>query len=383
MRETGIEKYYCLKDGKKLRFGYTTGTCAAAAAKAAAQMLATGEIPETVSILTPKGILLELEVLEPVLSGSAASCAIRKDSGDDPDVTDGILVYATVSWQKKPGMELDGGVGVGRVTKPGLRQAIGEAAINPVPRQMIMQAAEEALDDRMQAEGVKIVISIPEGVEIAKKTFNPRLGIEGGISVLGTSGIVEPMSESALVESIGLEMRQKRALGCERLMIAPGNYGVDFIRSLCPVREEEIVKCSNFIGQAIDLAAEAGFPEIFFIAHVGKFIKTAGGIMNTHSREADCRAEVMAACALRAGADADTAREILDCLTTDEMLDHLAAKNLVEKTMAAAAEKIEFYLNCRAKGQLTIGTVMFSNERGILCMTGPAERWLREMGAMI
>ena len=379
MHETGIEGYYALKDGKKLRFGYTTGTCAAAAAKAATQMLIRGAEIQTVDILTPKGIALNLELEDVRREPGRVSCAVRKFSGDDPDVTNGVLVYAEVCWRKEPGVDVDGGVGVGRVTKPGLKQKIGEAAINPVPMQMIRSEVERALDDCGIAEGVKVVISIPAGVELAKKTFNPRLGIEGGISVLGTSGIVEPMSEAALVESIGLELRQKRALGCSRALVSPGNYGADFIRGLCGVEESELVKCSNFIGQTIDMAAEAGFPELFFVSHIGKFIKLTGGVMNTHSREADARAELMAACALRAGCTAETARAILDSLTTDESLRIIQEAGLLEKTMEVAAQRIDYYLNYRAKGQIRVGALVFSNELGVLCLTGPAADWLREL----
>ena len=379
MRETGIENFYVLKDGKKLRFGYTTGTCAAAASKAAAVLLITGEAPETVNIVTPKGIALNFEVLEPQLGDGTASCAIRKYSGDDPDVTDGVLVYAEVCWQLEPGVTVCGGLGIGRVTKPGLKQRIGEAAINPVPMEMICQAVTEALSDCGQAAGMEVVISIPVGVELAKRTFNPRLGIEGGISVLGTSGIVEPMSEEALVECIGLELRQKRALGCERLIVTPGNYGAEFIRSLCSVRETELVKCSNYIGLTLDMAAAAGYSEVLLVGHVGKLIKLAGGIMNSHSREADARAELMAACALRAGCTGDTARAILDCITTDEMLQIMQRDRLLQKTMDAAAERIDFYLRSRVKDLLTIGAVVFSNEYGMLCTTGPAKLWLEEL----
>ena len=378
MHETGIEGYYAIRDGKKLYYGYTTGTCAAAAAKAAALMLATGGPVPYVDILTPKGIALNLEVLEPELSARHARCAVRKYSGDDPDVTNGILVYADVTLSEAPGVAVDGGEGVGRVTKPGLKQAIGEAAINPVPMQMIRAAAESVAED-YGIRGLKVVISIPAGVELAKRTFNPRLGIVGGISVLGTSGIVEPMSEAALVESIGLELRQKYALGCRRILVAPGNYGADFLRSLAHVEETELVKCSNFIGQTIDMAVSAGYSEMLFISHIGKAIKLAGGIMNTHSREADSRAELMAACALRAGASAETARRLLDCLTTDEMLNILRADGLLEKTMRIAGERIDYYLNYRAKGQITIGAAVFSNETGMLCTTGPAEKWLAEL----
>ncbi len=380
MHETGIEGYYAIRDGKKLYYGYTTGTCAAAAAKAAALMLATGQRVPYVDILTPKGIALNLEVLEAALEEKHARCAIRKYSGDDPDVTNGILVYADVTAERTPGVVVDGGEGVGRVTKPGLKQAVGEAAINPVPMRMIREAAEAVAED-YGITGLKVVISIPAGAELAKRTFNPRLGIVGGISVLGTSGIVEPMSEAALVESIGLELRQKYALGCRRIIIAPGNYGADFIRSLCHVEESELVKCSNFIGQTIDMAVNAGFPELLFVSHIGKFIKLTGGIMNTHSREADARAELMAACALRAGCTAETARRLLDCLTTDEMLTVLRDAGKLERTMEIAGERIDYYLNYRARGQITIGAAVFSNETGMLCTTGPAAQWLAELQA--
>ena len=380
MHETGIEGYYAIRDGKKLYYGYTTGTCAAAAAKAAALMLATRQIVPCVDILTPKGIALNLEVQDASLEEGHARCAIQKYSGDDPDVTNGILVYADVTLMKTPGVAVDGGMGVGRVTKPGLKQAIGEAAINPVPLRMIREGLESVAEDYGIA-GLKAVISIPAGVELAKRTFNPRLGIVGGISVLGTSGIVEPMSEAALVESINLELRQKYALGCRRIIISPGNYGADFIRSLCHVEETELVKCSNFIGQTIDMVVSVGFPELLFVSHIGKFIKLTGGIMNTHSREADARAELMAACALRAGCSAETARRLLDCLTTDEMLEVLQQNDLLEKTMQIAGERIDYYLNWRAKGQITIGAAVFSNGIGMLCTTGPADEWLAELKA--
>ncbi|MEA4929090.1 MAG: cobalt-precorrin-5B (C(1))-methyltransferase CbiD [Candidatus Limiplasma sp.] len=379
MHETGIENFYKLMDGKKLRFGYTTGTCAAAATKAATLLLVTGKAAETVDIVTPKGIALKLDVLEPRLGQGIASCAIRKYSGDDPDVTDGVLVYAEVCWQREPGVTVCGGIGIGRVTKPGLKQRVGEAAINPVPMEMIRQAVSEALSDCGQAEGIRVVISIPAGVALAGKTFNPRLGIEGGISVLGTSGIVEPMSEEALVDCIRLELRQKRSLGDPKLMITPGNYGADFLGAMCGVRVTELVKCANYIGLTLDMAVAEGFTEVLLVGHVGKLIKLSGGIMNTHSKEADARAELMAACALRAGCTGDTARAILGCITTDEMLQLLQRNGLMAGAMEAAAERIDFCLRTRVKDQLTVGAVVFSNEYGTLCMTGPAKRWLEEL----
>ena len=379
MHETGIEPYYVMKDGKKLRFGYTTGTCASAAAKAATVMLLTGKTPSSVKLMTPKGIELDLEVLEPEYKDSAASCAIRKFSGDDPDVTDGVLVYAEAKLRAEPGVGVDGGVGVGRVTKPGLKQPIGAAAINPVPMEMIRRAAEEAMDDCGATVGIDVTISIPAGVELAKKTFNPRLGIVGGISVLGTSGIVEPMSEEALLASIELEVRQKHALGTKRVIITPGNYGADFANAVCAIPESDLVKCSNFVGKVVDMAANEGFEEVLLIGHIGKLIKVSGGVMNTHSREADCRAELMAVAAIRAGADAELARKILECVTTDEMLRVINEAGLLKKTMVAVEEKIDFYLKNRVRDKCVIGAIVFSEEYGTLCTTGPAGAWLEEM----
>ena len=379
MHETGIESYYTVVDGKKLRFGYTTGTCAAAAAKAAVLFLLHGRAPETVRILTPKGIPLNLEVLEPKLTDGAASCAIRKDSGDDPDVTNGILVYAEARACAEPGIEIDGGIGIGRVTKPGLKQPVGEAAINPVPREMIRRAAEEALAECEQLTGLRIVISVPEGVEIAKMTFNPRLGIEGGISILGTSGIVEPMSEEAMAESIRLEIRQKKALGAERLIICPGNYGADYAKEVCGAEEGEVVKCSNFSGRTLDAAVTEGFPEVLLVGQIGKLVKLSGGIMNTHSREGDGRAELMAAWALKAGGSADLARAVLDCAVTEEMLRLIREAGLLEQAMAYMGERIEFYLHHRVRDRIRAGVVVFHETFGTLYMSETAAGWIAEM----
>ena len=376
MFETGIEGHYALVDGKKLRYGYTTGTCAAAAAKGAALLLLTGRAPAAVQIHTPKGIDLTLPMEEAKREGNAARCAVRKFSGDDPDVTDGALIVATASVSATPGVHIDGGEGVGRVTKPGLKVPVGEAAINPGPRAMIEQAVNEALEETEPVSGLDVVISVPEGAALAAKTFNPRLGILGGISILGTSGIVEPMSEEALVDSIRLEIRQRKALGETRLILAPGNYGTDFLRAELGVSEDRIVKISNYVGRALDAAAEAGFAEVLLAGHIGKLIKLSGGIMNTHSREGDGRAELMAAWALKAGADADTARAILVCVTTDEMLRILREKGLLVPAMELMAQRIDLYVNARVKGLLTVGVLVFSDGYGPLCATAAAKRWV-------
>lgn len=368
---------YIYKDQKKLRCGYTTGSCAAAAAKAATAMLLSEEYARTVSLLTPKGTVLQLQVLDIQRTKEQVTCAIQKDSGDDADVTNGILIYASVMRQQAD-ITIDGGTGVGRVTKPGLDQPIGQAAINSVPRKMIKEAVLGEMDAHGYEGGIKVIISIPKGVEIAERTFNPRLGIEGGISVLGTSGIVEPMSEQALVDTIRTEIKMQSANGNRDLLITPGNYGADFLKDILHIDIEKAIKCSNFIGDTIDMAYEYQIKSLLLVGHIGKLVKLGAGIMNTHSKMADGRMEVLCSCAIRAGAKSETAERILDCITTDEAIAILQEVKMAERTMAILMERIEFYLQHRAYEGLEIAAIMFSNQYGILGNTSKAEKLLQQ-----
>ena len=364
---------YLIKDGKKLRLGYTTGSCAAAAAKAAAWMLLTGQRKEQIQIRTPKGITLDLQVCDIRMEPERVSCATEKDSGDDPDVTKGMHITATVSRRREPGVLIDGGKGVGRVTKPGLDQPVGNAAINSVPRRMIRENLEEVRRIADYHGGLDVVISAPGGEEIARKTFNPRLGIEGGISILGTSGIVEPMSEEALVGSIQVEIRQKVASGARYLLVTPGNYGETFLREHMTLPFSESVKCSNFVGQTIDMAQQLGVKGILFVAHIGKFVKVAAGIMNTHSRWADGRGEILAANALRAGLSREAALEILEAATTEEALSVVVREGLLDAVMEQLTTRIHDHLNRRAGANCLLGAVLYSNQWGYLGQTESAE----------
>lgn len=357
---------YVYKNNKKMRMGYTTGSCAAAASKAAAWMLLHGRLLPEVELMTPKGIALHLEVLEPKFSATSASCAIRKDAGDDPDVTDGLLIYATVSRTAQPGVTLDGGEGVGRVTRAGLEQAVGDAAINKVPRQMIREGVEEICRAVGYTGGLSVIISIPGGEELARKTFNPRLGIVGGISVLGTSGIVEPMSEEALIQTIRVDIKMQLAGGRKYLVLVPGNYGLDFLEDYEPEVLKRSVKYSNFLGEAIDAAVEFGAKGILLVGHIGKLVKLAGGIMNTHSRNADARMDILTAHAAVLGADQETAIRLMDCITTDEALDILKEKGLLEPVMRRLMERMEFYVDHRSGKSLERGILTFSLEQGVL-----------------
>lgn len=375
--KNGLEDYYVIKNNKKLRYGYTTGSCAAAAAKAAARMLLTGETVENIDLMTPKGILLHLEILDIHKGKEEVSCAVRKDGGDDPDATHGLLVYAAVRKKKESGVTIDGGRGVGRVTKRGLEQPVGAAAINRTPRAMITEAVEDIADAFGYTEGFTVVISIPGGEEVAKKTFNPRLGILGGISVLGTSGIVVPMSEDALIASIHAEMRLRKENGGDYLLITPGNYGAAFVSSYPDVDVENSVKCSNYVGETLDYAVNLGIRGILFVADIGKFIKVSGGIMNTHSRCADSRAELMTAAAIRAGADLETAKQLLETITTVEAIGILKEKGLLEKTMAEILPRIHYYLQHRIGEAFPTEAILFSNEYGFLGETAGAQEMLK------
>lgn len=377
VQKNGLEDYYAIRNQKKLRFGYTTGSCAAGAARGAARLLLGEDEISEVELMTPKGILLHLEILDRKRSENAASCAVRKDAGDDPDTTNGILVYAKVEkFLIRSDMEdrivIDGGIGVGRVTKPGLSQKIGEAAINPVPRAMILQAVEEIADQYHYEGGLKVTISVPEGEKIARKTFNPRLGIVGGISILGTSGIVEPMSEKALIDSIRVEMTQHAAMGEQYMLVTPGNYGADYLREHMELPFEKNIKCSNYVGETIDMAVDMGVKGILFISHIGKFVKVAAGIMNTHSHSADARMEVLCSNAIRAGGDLACARSILQCNTTDEALRVLDENHILKETMKEITDRIQFYLDHRSYQQILLGAVIFSNEYGYLGQTANA-----------
>ena len=369
-------EHYIRSGQKLLRCGYTTGTCAALGAAGAARLLLTGRTPETVGLRTPKGIVVEVAPqFCRLCSETTAECAIVKDGGDDVDATTGLPVVAEVTLlpDAPRTVTIDGGTGVGRVTKPGLDQPVGAAAINHVPRQMITEALLKEAETAGYSGGFAVVIRIKGGEDAAKRTFNPHLGVVGGLSVLGTSGIVEPMSQQALLDSLQLEIHQA-ALQSRRLILAPGNYGLDYLAAHYPeLREIPIVKISNFIGEALDMAAAEQLGEVLLVGHVGKLVKLAGGIMNTHSKQADCRTELFCAHAALCGADTATCRALMDAATTDACLDILDAAGLKITVMASLLQAVQLHLDRRAAGAFTVGAVLFSNQSGPLGQTTQAK----------
>lgn len=374
---------YIVSDGKRLKCGYTTGTCAALAAAGAAERLLLGRWPETVSLMTPKGVKVTVTLENKEADGSFASCAVRKSAGDDIDITDGMLISACVRKNDAGEITIDGGEGIGRVTKPGLDQPVGSAAINSVPRRMITDACEDVCVKAGYDGGLSVVISAEGGAEAALKTYNPHLGIEGGISVLGTSGIVEPMSMQALIDTLKLEIRQKAEEGHKRIILTPGNYGTAYINSSgIAVSGVPVVKCSNFIGDALLSASTEGFRDILLVGHMGKMVKLAGGIMNTHSSFGDARCELIAAAGIKEGLTRETLLEILDCATTDAAVDVLDRSGRRDAVIKRLLKEIQKHIERRTPGSRT-GCVVFSNVHGTLGMTGRAEEILKDWNAGI
>lgn len=373
-------EHYIAAGGKRVRCGYTTGTCAALAAQGAARLLITGKAIGTARLMTPKGLAVEAPLLDCRLEGGAAACSVQKDGGDDVDATHGLLIRATLRPVPGGDVVIRGGEGVGRVTKPGLDQPVGAAAINRVPRQMILEAVEGVREESGYDGGLEVTISVPGGQEAARKTFNPQLGVEGGVSILGTSGIVEPMSARALVDTIALELRQHAAQGENRVILTPGNYGVNFLTEQGLDRLNiTIIKCSNFIGEALDAARLEGFSQVLLAGHLGKLVKVAGGVMNTHSRWADCRTEIICAQAAACGASRQLAGELLAAATTDACLELLDKENLREPVLERLLTAIDAHLKRRVGEDVHIGAVLFTNQYGLLGMTEEGkdllERW--------
>ena len=370
-----MEERFIYCGTKKMRCGYTTGSCAAAAAKAAAEALLTGQKVKYADILLPKGERLRLEISDCTINGKTASCTVIKDSGDDPDITNGIEIIAEVSLIDS-GVEIIGGKGVGTVTKAGLDQPVGAAAINSVPRKMIAQSVNDAAEMQEYRGGFRVVISVPKGEELAKKTFNPRIGIVGGISIIGTTGIVEPMSSSALIETIRTEANIRRKEGRSVLVLTVGNYSERFVSEKLLQLSEQCVMCSNFIGDAIDIGITLGFKNILIYGHIGKLVKLGSGIMNTHSSYADGRMETLIACGALAGLDNSLLCRLSDCATTDAALDILYESGQEQKLLDILTERIHGYLQARAKGEAKVGAVIFSYQHDMLLKTQYADETL-------
>jgi len=411
--EKALAPYAAFEDGKRLRAGFTTGSAAAAAASAAATLLFSGERCEAVLLRTPVGALLPIPIecaeLRDENGVRTALAAVRKDAGDDPDVTDGLLFYASVRTEKSGAagksasgestfaqagtekvsaadasalpVELCGGPGVGRVTKPGLEQPVGEAAINRVPRNMIAEAVRAAYRESASAplapgERVVVTVSCPEGEEKAQKTFNPKLGIVGGLSILGTEGIVRPMSRRALIETIVTDVKfHLTERDC--LLAVPGSYGLHFLEDYFGLGAADPVVMSNFVGETLDAAVQYGAKGVLLAGHLGKFVKLAGGIMNTHSREADCRLELLAIHVFQVGAPRELVTAVLKAGLTTEAVRLLKEAGYLKATSESLLSAMERAVESRVRGETEIGILVYTLEDGVLAESRNARDLMR------
>ena len=367
------EDNFVYYNGRKLRKGFTTGTTATAATVAAIRTLLNQEPQDTVTVHAANGKVAIFGVEQTNFDKSKASCAIKKDGGDDQDATDGALIFATVELRSDNEIHLDGGEGVGRVTKAGLANRPGMPAINPTPRRVIKEAARKELGAN---RGADIIISVPEGKRIAKLTYNPKLGIVGGISILGTSGVVTPMSESSWKHSISIEMNIHRKRGDQALVLVPGSYGEDFAKDELGISEAKIVQMSNFVGYVLHEVQRLKFNKILIVGDLGKMIKVSAGIFSTHSKDADARAEVMVAnLALMGGVPTEFLRQIYGCLTTISMIKlineagYQGVYQIIVDKIKQRAEK----LLAHREPHVTVDAVIFSRESGFLAASKPIE----------
>lgn len=350
---------YSIKEGKSLRCGYTTGSCATAAAKAAALMLETKKIIKYVEIDTPAKIRLELEVHNPTITDEYVSCSILKDAGDDPDNTDGIEIYAKVLKRTDGKIIIDGGEGIGRITRKGLFGEIGQAAINPVPRQTIEEEVRSVSDS-----GYDVIIYAPAGEVIGRKTFNSYIGIEGGISIIGTKGIVYPMSEEALLKTIYLEVDMLlEQYGDEHIVLVPGNYGEKISESIGINKPRS--KISNYIGDSLLYVYNKGFKSVTLIGHIGKFSKLSIGVFNTHSRVCDGRLEAFIYYLALMGAPIELLEEVNNAITAEEGLNiciEAGYGKVVAHMELGAENRIRKYLKDE---DYKVKVIIYSMERGV------------------
>lgn len=369
---------YAYVNGKKLRKGFTTGTCATAATAAAISMILNQDIEEKVTVSTANGVEVTMDIKDPSFGELTASAAVEKDGGDDADATHGLLIYSTVTLLPDSNdIEIDGGEGVGRVTQKGLKCDVGMAAINPTPRAMIEKTARQLLGPNC---GAKIIISVPGGEETAKLTYNSRLGIVGGISILGTTGIVNPMSEESWKASITIELTMLYNQGYRSVVLAPGNYGEDFATNVLGIPPHRIVNMSNFVGHVLKEVQRIGFTRVLMVGHMGKFVKVAGGIFSTHSKDSDARMEIIMANLALLGAPAELLEKVDQCITTD------AAGTLIEEyhyeeVYQVLVDKMKFRserLLRNRKPEVSIDVVTFGTEAGYLASTQTLEEIAEE-----
>ncbi|MFQ5975354.1 MAG: cobalt-precorrin-5B (C(1))-methyltransferase CbiD [Candidatus Hydrothermarchaeales archaeon] len=359
---------YVQKNGKTLRRGYTTGTCAAAAAKAATKMLYTEEDVDKVEVMLPTGDEIRLSIVDRKIGADKASCCVIKDAGDDPDVTNGAKICA-IARKVTYGVTIKGGKGVGTVTKNGLEVAVGEAAINPVPMKMIRDEVSRTLP---KGRGVEIEIKVLDGEKLAKRTLNKKLGIVGGISIIGTTGIVEPRSLDAFKRSLSPQIDIALAAGFDDLVLVPGRIS-ERNAIAADVPEDAIIQMGNFVGFILKECARKGVKRALLYGRSGKLVKVSAGIFDTHSKTADARLETIAAHAASLGAGKETVKGILNANTTEEARGILKMEGLL-RVFDIIAERASTRAMEYTNNKLDVATIITSRGGEIIGRDGNCRR---------
>ena len=346
------------KDPSQMRHGYTTGSCATAMTKAALQAVVTGQVPDEVTIFLPVGQFATFKVETSEIQGDAIMCETIKDAGDDPDATHKARIQSTVRLTDVPGIHLDGGIGVGRVTKAGLPVPVGLAAINPVPRKMITGVVQEAIDTYALERGVEVIISVPDGEEIAKKTLNGRLGILGGISILGTRGTVVPFSNSAYMASIVQALSVAKEAGCDHVVITTGGRSEKYAMKQYPdLPEESFIEMGDFVGFTLKHIARKKFAKVSLVGMMGKFSKVAQGVMMVHSKSAPISFEFLANIAQNSGVEEPLLNEILTANTASQVGEILQGN---EAFFEALCKNCCYYALAHMNTQISVSTSLYA-----------------------
>lgn len=356
---------------KEMKSGYTTGSCAAAGTKAALLALQ-GNVVKEVELHALSGELLHIPIESVEFTVDGAKAEVIKNGGDDPDITHGASVFTEVviNPQSKT-VNFHAGLGIGIVTQPGLSVEPGQPAINPGPRKMMTQVVQELLP---QGCGCDITVSIPKGIELAKKTLNPILGIEGGISVIGTTGIVRPMSEEGFKNSLTPQISVAKANGYNDIVFVPGKIGENIAKALS-LPSKALIQTSNFIGHMLEFAVDEEIKSVLLFGHLGKLVKVAGGIFYTHSKIADARLEIMASYAAMLGMDSTGVKEIFSVKTTEAAMPIIEKYGLVEKGYYdLLAQRASLRSQQHVFNAFTVGTVIVTLKGEILGMDDNAKQ---------
>lgn len=366
---------------KQLRSGYTTGACAAAGVKAAL-LFEQGEEWDSVELRALDGTELVIPVKNVTKENGAVIAEVVKFSGDDPDITNGVSVFTTVRHlpEGEPEVIFKAGEGIGTVTKPGLSVPVGEPSINPGPRQLIRNVVAEVLGTEQVP--LEVTISIPAGVELAKQTLNPILGVEGGISVIGTTGVLRPMSEEGFKNSLVPQIDVAKAAGYKSLIFVPGKIG-ERLAGQWQLPTQAMVQTSNFIGFMLEAAQQRGIERVLLFGHIGKLIKVAAGCFYTHNRIADGRLETMAAYGAAAGLDTAGVQAVLGANTTEDALAVLEGAGLRESVCQTLAERASLRAQRYLFQKMQVGTVMVTLTGELLGMDETAKEICKELGGEV